>query len=82
MEDRVNRHLSGPPDTDLSSTAAPRSTIYPLNRLERRPLKAASAGSSVEIDEPAEYTPGLVTFSNTPISKVSEFDEEEEEAKD
>ena len=77
VEDRVNQQISGPPDTDLSSTAAPRSTIYPLNRLERRPLKAVSAASSVEIDEPAEYTPGLVTFSNAPKSRVSEFDEEE-----
>ncbi len=79
VEDRVNQQLSGLPDTDLSSTGQPQSTIYPLNRLERRPLKVVSAGSSVEIDEPAEYTQGPIIVYKSPKPKVIEFDEEEEE---
>jgi hypothetical protein len=50
-----------------------------LNRLERRSLKAVSAGMSIEIDEPAEYVQGPVIFNNAPKPKINEFDEEEEE---
>ena len=77
VEDRVNLHISRSTGYRLVINRPHDPAIYPLNRLERRPLKAVSAGSSVEIDEPAEYAQGLVTFSNAPKSRVSEFDEEE-----
>jgi hypothetical protein len=77
LEDRVNRQLSLSPDAAEPSIASPRSTVYRMTRLDRRPLKAVPVGSSLEIDEPAEYPQEPVIFNDAPALKVSEFDEEE-----
>lgn len=76
VEERVNQQLASASDGAESSMTAPRSTICQMTRLERRPLKAVPAGSSIQLDEPADDPQELVIFNDTTALQISEFDEE------
>jgi hypothetical protein len=76
VEERVERQLSGQPESPCAAAARAAASVHRLSRLDHGRLKSVAGGAAPAVDEPADDLAAPVIFHEV-LAKVSEFDGQE-----